>query len=576
MSRPLWASPPQTAISVVTLLSAWGALVLSEEGETLVDDLPKISGWAVVSTSPRGMLAIDPSESAPGVEALVHDSGMRLLPDPTFRPSILTGPLVRLVLDLAASSTPRTERWNAIELEAGLTLDGCSEADLARIREVTLISDSVAAGRSDDFAGSASYMGSKKELLPFIFAGISGWAPDTSTFVDLMTGSGIVAGRAAAQWHTIASDSQLFARQLARAQSAGMTTTRATQVMDQIRAHFVINDEVLRPVVAPLLERELDLLHSPIPAKELAPKYAQFVSDTPRYPDGGGIFNWDPVTTVQAHQQGEGEWAGAGSCLMTAYYANVYVGVEQAVQIDNLRFAIAQLEDSKDRDFGLAALLVAVSQVASAYGGHFAQPWATPERVATAAGFSATLKRRTRSVFHEFEARLYALASRSSTVEHEVVLVDGPWQSAVETIRDLRPSGPITVYLDAPYKRDEYSRYYHVLETIAAYNYPDIPLGDLLPARGVAGGRFASEFSTRSSSKVADRLAEVINAALDNGWRVAWSYSSEGDTSIYEVLRRVSSHVSRCSAISAPYRYRRQGRVSTRREVREYLLLLDP
>lgn len=188
----------------------------------------------------------------------------------------------------------------------------------------------------------------------------------------------------------------------------------------------------------------------------------------------------------------------------------------------------------------------------------------------------ATVKRRTRSVLQEFEARLYALASRSSQVAFQIEVVDGPWPDAIDAIGRAAPDGPTVLYLDAPYKRDEYSRYYHVLETLTTYAYPEIPPGDRLPVRGVEGGRFASEFSTRSSAKVAGAIAEVINVALGKGWRVAWSYSNDADTTIHEVMKRLSSSIARCAAISAPHRYRRQGRASATREIREYLVLFEP
>jgi adenine-specific DNA-methyltransferase len=156
-----------------------------------------------------------------------------------------------------------------------------------------------------------------------------------------------------------------------------------------------------------------------------------------------------------------------------------------------------------------------------------------------------------------------------------VKVVHGPWGEAIRSVRTLAPDESVLVYVDAPYKRDEYSRYYHVLETLATYEYPEVRSGGLLPVRG-DGGRFASEFSTRSAERVADALARVISASLENGWRVAWSYSNDADTTIQAVLSQVSAPIATCTAISAPHRYRRQGRASESRNIREYLVLIEP
>lgn len=77
--------------------------------------------------------------------------------------------------------------------------------------------------------------------------------------------------------------------------------------------------------------------------------------------------------------------------------------------------------------------------------------------------------------------------------------IDGPWKQALERMKPFVSLNSL-VYLDAPYKRNEYSRYYHVLETMVKYDYPSSENKGHISSKS-KGERFATEFFTKKQTR---------------------------------------------------------------------------
>ena len=80
---------------------------------------------------------------------------------------------------------------------------------------------------------------------------------------------------------------------------------------------------------------------------------------------------------------------------------------------------------------------------------------------------------------------------------------------------------PSVVYADPPYTADHYSRYYHVLETLILYDFPEVVgKGLYRPDRHV------SEFSVKS--KVRSSFERLVNAVAQLDADVVISYPDRG------------------------------------------------
>ena len=98
----------------------------------------------------------------------------------------------------------------------------------------------------------------------------------------------------------------------------------------------------------------------------------------------------------------------------------------------------------------------------------------------------------------------------------------------------IGPDGPLEVgeidlvYLDPPYTADNYSRFYHVLETLVNYDYPELELrgGSLTKGRYPAREhRFQSNFC--KSEHVESAFREVVEACANLGAKLLVSYSPD-------------------------------------------------
>ena len=224
---------------------------------------------------------------------------------------------------------------------------------------------------------------------------------------------------------------------------------------------------------------------------------------------------------------------------MTAYFANVFFGVRQAIELDSLRWAIEQCSSGNDRDWALGALVATASAVATTYGGHFAQPIVHPGRALSGRTLHRILENRAVSVIHDFSVRLSRLCASSPAHAHQIKTIPGPWDDAISSVDQETDGRRVAVYVDAPYKREEYSRYYHVLETLVSYSYPaSIGIGRM-PDKG-AGQRFQSRFFSRSRSSVEKEFVRLIESILSRGWACLWSYSDSGAASIVDVSTTVA------------------------------------
>lgn len=421
----------------------------------------------------------------------------------------------------------------------------------------------LAASRSALFARSANYMGSKAALASQLLDIVDATEASGTTMVDLMCGSGVMASAFARQFPTIASDAQEFCCLLGLVQGGGMTHSRGEEIAQRViqgarRRFNDLSDDVRRSI-----EDESQLVNS-----ELAVGAPEALLH--RLRERLTLWESESLGSLEAvaaaHQSGR---------LFGHLYGGVFFGDRQAAELDCLRQAITDLTNEAERKWALGALVCAASACAYTYGGHFAQPKLDISDSGKARGdISEALKQRSLSVTHEFFTRLTSLATESENVEHSVSLVAGPWEEAIPAIARATGHDPVCVYIDPPYTRDEYSRYYHVLEALVRYQPQAVSGKGRLPKRG-SEGRFASKFSGRRADHMEAEIARAIQAVLANGWNCLWSYSNTGVASIDGTLARLGGHAWTADVFCMDHSYKAQGKRGPKRVI-EYAVHLRP
>ena len=418
-----------------------------------------------------------------------------------------------------------------------------------------------AASRASEFAHSAHYMGSKRALGTFLSEAMGGAISPHGVVFDLMCGSGAAAGVFSRRWKTLASDSQRFSRLLAEVQGGGFSRASATAALEQILPIARDHANGLANIIRRFIEWEDRLFHTDT-SIDLQRQYQEFTTAFPLYPGDQWDGSWKPADLVGKRRSTP---KLSPFILTTAYFSNIFFGLRQCVEIDSLRCAIGSISDERTQRWALGALIATTSNLATTYAGHFAQPITHDWTTLPLARFSKIIEKRTYSVFHEFAVRLMNLADESERVENVIETIRGPWGAAMDIAEPLLRGQEVAVYFDPPYRRDEYSRYYHVLETLVTYDYPSCQGSGRTPDKR-GGERASSEFSTRSGEQLVHALAQVIARVLANGWVCAWSYSSASDANIRQVLDQVSkSFKFKAISYATPHAHNAQGGKKPRR-----------
>lgn len=177
---------------------------------------------------------------------------------------------------------------------------------------------------------------------------------------------------------------------------------------------------------------------------------------------------------------------------ITKAYGGHYFSAEQTVWIDALRATLPSEE--LEETVALAALIQSASQCAAAPG-HTAQPFQPTE---TAKRFIEDAWRR--DIVEKTKNAFGLLANQFAQCMGQAQVAD-----ANQATQQLRKGD--LVFLDPPYSGVHYSRFYHVLETIAQ--------GSCGEVTGV--GRYpAPEFRPRSKYSVSSEAADALDDLLKN------------------------------------------------------------
>ncbi|HWF33166.1 MAG TPA: DNA adenine methylase [Solirubrobacteraceae bacterium] len=207
--------------------------------------------------------------------------------------------------------------------------------------------------------------------------------------------------------------------------------------------------------------------------------------------------------------------------LATLTFAWGYFGLRQSIEIDSVRAAI----DAADADQTLSsdeaawcrlALLQSCSRVASTPG-HFAQ-FLRGEQPSSLRRILAARRRSVWDAVLDDLQHLSPFGNRKWRAGNRVLIAD-----ALTIWRELDDArlGPAVFYMDPPYSKEQYSRFYHVLETLALYDYPDSSgAGRYRP------DRFATPLATKSGVLAATRT--LLSAIAERDGILLLSYPSTG------------------------------------------------
>lgn len=343
------------------------------------------------------------------------------------------------------------------------------------------------------------YMGTKRNIASRVQYLVADLRPE-GRVLDLFSGIGCVAESLASVAPVHTNDTLSFTAVLARARFKGNRDLTPQQMIHILRVAYREQAEAETSRRRKALRCEQQSLDGGIEALAQYMRDAKHVATSP---------------SVRRNAAKAAKASGPDHYhLMRYYFAAGYFSLRQAVHLDALRYAIdtAQLS-SNDRDWAIAAWLCAAARLANAPG-HTAQFLKSNNE----SSFRRIGQFWRRSVWETFQNELIGLQLVGTYCWREQNIVE--IGEALELLQ-RPPSGVGAVYADPPYTKDQYSRYYHVYETMYRYDYPSSA------GQGrVRDDRFTSSFCLKSQVK--DSFSRLFSSVSDLGLPLILSYPSEG------------------------------------------------
>jgi adenine-specific DNA-methyltransferase len=347
------------------------------------------------------------------------------------------------------------------------------------------------------------YLGSKARISDWILHEIKKCLPDTDSFIDAFAGTGVV-GAAAAKcgYRLYANDIQPYSYCILQSMFAQPTKglNKAIADLNSIANSSIAS--IFGPNISEYAEEEDRFFSEFRDGKLNWKKYKAFCEQTPIItPTKEFILSKTSKKTYE---------------LFVTYYSNTYFGVRQCIQLDLLR-KIASQYPANVTYHVMAATLAAMTYAVSSTT-HLAQ-YLKPTSATTAQNL---FNKRSINIISDVVTRLTGISKTKPKTTPDCIY-NSDFRVAITSIK---PGPNHVIYVDPPYFKEHYSRYYHVLDTFCLYDYPMLtynPRTDAVTSGRYREGRIVSEFGLKSSVKKA--FSDLFKLGASHFTNIVISYA---------------------------------------------------
>lgn len=348
-----------------------------------------------------------------------------------------------------------------------------------------------------------NYQGSKSSLMPFISKNIQKYISPKDTICDIFSGSGCVAASLKNNYSLVANDAELYS--------------------------YIITSALLNPPAHDELINIKNIFFKGYKSNfyQLLKKHEEYVAKERYF-----ISAKDNDSLINLYNHFPTIWNQIDSSINTKtlkknneynlflyYYSGSYFGIEQSISIDAIIKTIHETVFDSTINVIWSCLFYAMSETVFAKDGHMAQPLSLDKNL------SRHLKQRSKKIINYFEKKLEEFISLNINFENKN-------NSCVynEDILNLLENDSFNkqniklIYADPPYTDMQYSRYYHLLNVAAQYNYPNPTIFNGKFTKGLyTDGRNQSKLSQKSTAK--EILQKLFDYCLKHKIILALSYA---------------------------------------------------
>ena len=279
------------------------------------------------------------------------------------------------------------------------------------------------------------YMGSKRELLDFIISSINDLDIESNWFCDLFSGTSVVGCSLKDEYNVQINDIQIYTSIFANTYLPNINKLINSTELEKIK------DRVLFYV------------------DEFYRKYPDLIFDY------NSIDNYEKLTKLEIQQQNLiYSNFEIGFHLFVKYYSGTYWSYTQCVWIDSIRAVAEEYKGKSDYYIILSSLIYAMSYTSQSTG-HFAQ-----FRDVTESNMHDIMLYRIRDIWTYFEKKFLEILNMvdvEATNRYTITTLD-----YLDCLRLIERN--TIVYADPPYSSDHYSTFYHAIETLIRYDYPNV------------------------------------------------------------------------------------------------------
>lgn len=409
------------------------------------------------------------------------------------------------------------------------------QSDLSETAVNQLVLEPVNRFAQQDYPHFIKYMGSKSKIMDFVIDGVNE-VHDGGAVCDLFGGSGSLAGAIGRQVSMVSNDIQAYSAVIAD-----------TYLNAWLHPKMPAGEEIIARAECLVSQRCAQL-----PIKydfSLSPSREEFVSIEKRH-------------QLLIEQEFDDEWH-----LFIKNYSGTWWSAEQCAWIDAIRAVSEEYKEAPFFNVILSCLMYAMAYTSQGTG-HYAQY----RDAKTESALKDILIYRRRSLTRYF-LRKYNditawLPKEPTNLNHRIMTSD--FSECLESF------GGGTIYADPPYCFVHYSRFYHALETLVLYDYPELQVkgGKVVKGR-YRDDRHQSPFCIKS--QVHEAFSELFEGVERSGSKLVLSYSNTGMITIDEIGDLVAKHLPKMKAevLTIDHQHMTLGRQKDRhREVKECPILV--
>jgi adenine-specific DNA-methyltransferase len=377
------------------------------------------------------------------------------------------------------------------------------------------------------------YMGSKKPIIEFIIQNIERIHHKKQPVCDLFAGSCSISAALREQFDFISNDIQEYSSILAHTYFSNFSFFDPEELIEQIELAASIHSVSLKRKFSALLIdfSKINDLHSfyEIENKQRTLLYQPFLTEE--------YF------------------------LFTKFYSGTYWSFEQCIWIDSYRKA-AELYKGTEIYFAILSSIMYAMSYTTQSTGHFAQY----RDGNTEEAMRNILYYRQLSLPRMFKKKFINLLSILHSTPKKVVTKTLDFSTCLQNLPQQT-----TVYADPPYAPVHYSRFYHALETLVKYDYPEVEFKGRYRK-----DRHQSPFSQKSNANQA--FTNLFDGILLKKSQLLLSYSDSGVLPFQKILELAEKKFSKThytlDYFDSDHEHSTMGRFEdSKRSVKEYVIV---